>query len=167
MDTLRELLGLGLQPKDLSVLQVCLRGIIVFFAALVMVRLARKRFMARMTAFDTVLGFILASALARAINGSSPFLPTLVVGFVLVFLHRLLSTLAYRSSKLGNFLKGHTNVLVQDGRPDERMMRRHRISHHDLLQEARLLAHVEDVDKIKRATLERNGEISVIPAKES
>jgi uncharacterized membrane protein YcaP (DUF421 family) len=34
------LLGLGLQPKDLSTLQVCLRAIIVFITALITVRLA-------------------------------------------------------------------------------------------------------------------------------
>jgi uncharacterized membrane protein YcaP (DUF421 family) len=162
METLREVLGLGMEPKDLGVLQVCVRGVIVFIAALVMVRVAHKRFMSHMTAFDTVLGFVLASALARAINGSAPFLPTLVVGFVLVFLHRLFSGLAYHSEKLGNLLKGHSNVLVQDGRPNEKAMRAHKITKNDLLEAARLRAEVGKVENIQTATLERNGQISVI-----
>ena len=46
------LLGLGAEPKELTFLQVSLRGIVVFFAALVMVRLASKRSFADKTAFD-------------------------------------------------------------------------------------------------------------------
>ena len=72
----KEILGIGLEPKDLTILQVCLRGVLVFFVAIVMVRMGDKRFLARMTAFDAILGFILASMLARAINGSAPLLPS-------------------------------------------------------------------------------------------
>ncbi len=159
---MKEILGLNLEPKDLDILQVCLRGIIVFFAALVMVRVAHKRFMSRMTAFDAVLGFILASALARAINGSAPFFPTLVVGFVLVLMHRILSGLSFYSERIGNLVKGHANVLVRDGKPDEKALRAHKISKNDLLEEARMHGELTELEKIQRATLERNGKISII-----
>ncbi len=45
----------------------------MFAAALVMVRSGDKRFFARKSAFDVILGFMLASVLSRAINGSAPF----------------------------------------------------------------------------------------------
>lgn len=159
------LLGIGSEPKDLTVLQVCLRAIIVFAAALVFVRFAHKRFLAKMTAFDSVLGFILASALARAINGSAPFFPTLVMGFLLVLLHRLLSALSFRSARIGNWVKGHADVLVADGKTRPESLRRHRISEHDILEEARLNGQVAGLEQIQTATLERNGEISIIKAK--
>jgi uncharacterized membrane protein YcaP (DUF421 family) len=76
VDSLKNTLGLDVEPGHLNVLQVCLRGTIVFFYALVIVRLGAKRFMARMTALDVILAFILASTLSRAINGSAPFFPT-------------------------------------------------------------------------------------------
>src|SRR5438874_9749357 len=93
--TVRDMLGLGWEGKELGILQVSLRSIIVFVAALIMVRLADRRFLSKMTAFDAILGFMLGSMLARAINGSSPLLPTLVAGFILVGLHRFLAALAY------------------------------------------------------------------------
>jgi uncharacterized membrane protein YcaP (DUF421 family) len=65
------LLGLGLEPKDLTFVQISLRGIIVFIATLAMVRIGHKRSLARKTAFDAVLIVILASVLSRAINGSA------------------------------------------------------------------------------------------------
>ena len=69
------LLGLGVEPKDLTFVQISLRGVIVFLATLVMIRLGHKRSLSRKTAFDAVLIVILASVLSRAINGSAAFLP--------------------------------------------------------------------------------------------
>jgi uncharacterized membrane protein YcaP (DUF421 family) len=162
--TLSSVLGLGLEPKELSFLQIALRGIIVFVALLAMVRSGHRRFLSRLSAFDAVLGFILASLLARAVNGSAPFFPTLGCGFVLVGLHRLLGTIAFHSDRLGGLFKGQPDLLVQDGRPNLKAMRRHSISEKDVMEEARLNGQVNDLAQIQRATIERNGHISVIPA---
>jgi len=160
-------LGLKLEPNELTFLQVSLRGIIVFAVTLVMVRLANKRFLAKMTAFDAILGFLLASMLARTINGSAPFFPTLGCGFVLVFLHRWIAAGAFRWKTLGLWVKGRSEVLVADGKPDKPALQRHRISEEDLLEEARLHGKVFQVDQIHAATLERNGQVSVIPVERS
>src|ERR1700756_3996207 len=109
------LLGLGLDPKELSFVQISLRGTIVFVAALAMVRVGNKRFLAKMSAFDAILGFILASMLARAVNGSAPFFPTLFGGFVVVGLHRIFARLSCRSKRFGAWVKGGSNVLVRHG----------------------------------------------------
>ncbi len=44
-------------------------------------------------------------------------------------------------------------------------MRRNKISHADLLEEARLNGMVDDLQLIRKATMERNGEISIITEK--
>lgn len=166
METLTNVLGLGLEPRDLGTGQVCLRAVIIFLAALVIVRLGHKRFLSRMTAFDAVLGFILASALARAINGSAPFFPTMVACLVLVLLHRIFSAISFYSEGFGKLVKGESALLLQNGQPDHKKMRSHKISETDLLEEARLNGKVERLDKVQSAVLERNGKISVIPMKE-
>src|SRR6476659_10980583 len=94
-------LGVGQDATELTFTQISLRGIIVFFAALVIVRCGDRRFLSQKTAFDAVLGFILASMLARAVNGTAAFLPTLGGGFVLVMLHRVLASWARRSHRFG------------------------------------------------------------------
>src|ERR1044072_8364685 len=114
------LLGLGIEPKQLTFLQISLRGIIVFVATLVMVRISSKRSLAEKTAFDATLLVIIASVLARAINGSAPFLPTLGAGFVLVLLHRFLALTAYYSHGFGILIKGKPAVLVEDGKLQRR-----------------------------------------------
>src|SRR5215475_13811477 len=96
------LLGLGREAAALTFVQISIRGIIVFIAALVIVRCGDRRFLSQKTAFDAVLGFILASMLARAVNGTAAFFPTLGAGFVLVLLHSLLAHWARRSHAFGN-----------------------------------------------------------------
>ena len=81
---LHTFLGIGTEPRELTFLQVSVRGVIVFIATLIMVRLGSKRSLAEKTAFDAVLIVIIGSMLARAINGSEAFFPTLGAGFVLV-----------------------------------------------------------------------------------
>jgi uncharacterized membrane protein YcaP (DUF421 family) len=158
------LLGLGAEPKELTSLQVSIRGVIVFVATLIMVRLSSKRSLAEKTAFDAALIVIIASVLARAINGSAPFVPTLIVGFVLVLLHRLLAFAAYFSHAFGILIKGKSVVLVENGKLHHKNMRLNHISEHDLEEDMRLDAAIEDLSKIKVARVERSGDISFIKA---
>jgi len=161
---MNELLGLGLQPKDLTILQVCLRGVIVFLVSLVMVRLAHKRFLGKMSAFDVLLGFVLASMLARAINGSAPFFPTLIGGFVLVLIHRIFATIAFHYDWFGKLVKGDAEVLVENGQRQRGAMRKNKITEKDLLEEIRFNGQLSSIEAVRTATIERNGQISVVPA---
>ena len=49
-DLVGPLLGLGAEPQDLTFIQISLRGIIVFLATLIMIRIGHKRSLARKTA---------------------------------------------------------------------------------------------------------------------
>src|SRR6187549_2981038 len=120
-------LGLGLDATALTFTQISLRGIIVFMAALVIIRCGDRRFLSQKTAFDAVLGFILASMLARAVNGTAAFFPTLGGGLVLVLLHRVLAYWSRRSHVLGMLIKGRSDVIVRDGHVDDAMVRRNRL----------------------------------------
>jgi uncharacterized membrane protein YcaP (DUF421 family) len=161
---LQTLLGLGVEPKQLTFLQVSLRGVIVFIATLIMVRLSSKRSLAEKTAFDAVLVVIVGSMLARAINGSEAFFPTLGAGFVLVLLHRLIGLAAYYSHIFGILVKGQPVLLVQNGKIDRKKMLWNHISEHDLDEDMRLDAKTENLSKIKAARLERSGDISFVKA---
>jgi uncharacterized membrane protein YcaP (DUF421 family) len=161
---LQPLLGIGVQPKDLTFLQVSNRAVVVFIAALIMVRLSSKRSLAEKTAFDAVLVVIIGSMLARVINGSEAFFPTLGTGFVLVLLHRLFGLAAYYSHTFGFLVKGTPTVIVQNGKLERKNMFWNHISKHDLEEDMRLEAQTEDLSKIKTARLERSGEISFVKA---
>jgi len=161
---LHTLLGIGTEPKELTFLQVSVRGVIVFVATLIMVRLSSKRSLAEKTAFDAVFIVIIGSMLARAINGSEAFFPTLGTGFVLVLLHRLFGLAAYYSHMFGILVKGQPVMLVQNGRIQRKNMFWNHISKHDLEEDMRLEAKTDDLSKIQVARLERSGDISFIKA---
>jgi uncharacterized membrane protein YcaP (DUF421 family) len=159
---LHTLLGIGVEPRQLTFLQVSIRGVVVFIATLIMVRLGSKRSLAEKTAFDAVFIVIIGSMLARAINGSEAFFPTLGAGFVLVFLHRLFGFAAYYSHVFGILVKGKPVTLVQNGTLQRKNMLWEHITKHDLEEDMRLEAKTEDLSKIQTARLERSGDISFI-----
>lgn len=156
-------LGVGQEPKNLTFGQIAIRGIIVFVITLIMVRLGDKRFLSKKTAFDAILGLILASMLARTVNGSAAFWPTLGGGFVLVGLHRLIALASRRWHKFGMLVKGTSDIVVRDGQIVAAGMRRNDLSEHDLQEDMRLKGQLDDVSKIKVAYAERNGQISIVP----
>ena len=156
-------LGLNEPAEALTFVQISLRGVIVFLTTLLAVRVGDRRFLSQKTAFDVVLGFILASMLARAVNGTAAFFPTLGSSFVLVLLHRGLAYWSRRSHTLGLLIKGRSDVLIRDGHLDEELARRRRLSKHDILEDLRLHGNVSDVSDVSLGVFERNGHITVVP----
>ncbi|MBL0406824.1 hypothetical protein JKG68_23040 [Microvirga aerilata] len=96
MDAVDVVLGLGLESREINVLQMGLRAAVVFIVTVLMVRLAKKRFMGRATAFDVILGIMIGSIVSRAVTGNSPFLPALGATAVLLGMHWLFSGIAMR-----------------------------------------------------------------------
>lgn len=162
LELMDHVLGLRVPPPDLTFWQIGLRGIVVFLATLVMIRVGDKRFFTKRSAFDVVLGFILASMLARCVNGSSAFFPTIGGAFVLVLLHRLLAFLTRETHWFGNLIKGRSQLLVKNGKLNRELMRANNISEHDLLEDIRINGNVGDIKNVRAAYCERNGQISVV-----
>ncbi|HEU4698435.1 MAG TPA: YetF domain-containing protein [Gemmatimonadales bacterium] len=144
-------------------LPVALRTVAVYAFALAAVRLGSKRFLSKASAFDVVVAIMLGSILSRAISSAEQFWAMLLSGGLLVAVHALLAALAWRFDWLGPLVKGEATVLVRDGQVDRDALRRTGVSEHDLEQAIRLQARRTDASQIRRATLERDGSISVIP----
>jgi uncharacterized membrane protein YcaP (DUF421 family) len=161
VEWLLEIVGHDLDPKDLGIVQLVNRLLVVFAGMLVMIRLADRRFLARRNAFDVLLAFLIGSMLARAINGSGPLFKTLFLGFILVLLHRLINKCAYHSSAVSWLLKGRAYQLVRAGKPVQEELRRHHVTDNDLEEDLRLEAGTSNLEEVEEAWLERSGEVSV------
>jgi uncharacterized membrane protein YcaP (DUF421 family) len=164
---LTNLLGLGVEPKSLTFVQIVLRGFIVFVWALILVRLSDRRSLTKKSPFDIILIVILASILARAINGSSSFFPTLGGGGAFVIFHRVLAFICARWSSANALIKGKPVILINDGKLRHDVIRRKAISPEDIAEDMRLSAQTEDLEKIKVARLETSGDVSFILAEVS
>ena len=159
---LQLLIGPDGQPKELSLVQLCVRAFIVFLLGLAMVRLGDRRSLAEKTGFDTLFLVLIGAVLARAINGSAAFLTTIGCAFFLMLVHRTFAWIAFRSHAFGKLIKGAEVKIISDGRIDRKALKRHLVSEHDLEEDLRLSAETEDIADIKVARLERSGDISFI-----
>ena len=159
---LHYILGSGVEAAHRDTLQVCARAILVFMFAVVMVRMAKRRFMSDMTALDVILGIMLGSILSRTINGPSPLVPTLLAAFLLVMLHRALGRLAYHFDWFSVVVKGKSVTLFENGRRLSEALSEHHISEEDLLQGLRSAGGISDLEEVRMVILERSGKISVV-----
>ncbi|NHA02694.1 DUF421 domain-containing protein [Mucilaginibacter sp. HC2] len=159
METLLTIFGEG---KDLSILQMCSRGIIVFFLAFLLIRLSGRRSFGIHTALDNIIVILLGATLSRGIVGASPFVATLVTCTVITALHRLFGWLIVRYHKVGLFIEGDKLPLYEHGKFNKKNMDRALVSEAEVMQGIRRTAITDDLDQIKVAYLERSGEISAV-----
>jgi len=156
------ILGLDLGAHQLSIGQVSARAVVVFLAGLVIMRVANRRFLAKATPFDVLLGFILGSVLSRAISGTAAFLPTLAGSLVIVILHRLLAALVFNAHGLGQLVKGSPLVLIEDGVVCRKAAETARFTPGDIAEALRMRG-VTTPEAVALATIERNGMLSIVP----
>ncbi len=159
MELLKEIFGEG---KDLSVLQMSCRGIVVFIIALALIRLSGRRSFGIRTPLDNIITISLGAILSRAIVGASPFLPIIVCCFVIVTLHRAFSWLVVNNKAFGRFIEGDKILLYKDGRFISENMKKGLLCEEDTMQGIRKSALTEDMSIIDKVYMERNGEISSI-----
>lgn len=155
------LLGGDASQAALALWQVGLRAGLLYLIGLALVRVGKSRLIGRLSPVDVLVGFILGSLLARGITGNASLSATTTACAVLVALHWMFTRLAVHWHSFGNLVKGHAHLLVEDGRVLPAAMRKSHISLNDLLEQLRFSG-IEDLQQVRRAYKERNGEISVI-----
>jgi len=160
-DFAQAVLGLGVDGRDLTLAHVLARSTVVFLYLLVLLRVAKRRFLSQRDPLDVLLSLLLAAMISRAINGSASFVPTLGGALLLVLLHRALTRIAYLSPSIARWLKGAPVELIRDGIPIERALDRHAMTGEDLEEDLRLAGGVADPAEVRSARFERNGRVSV------
>lgn len=160
---LQSLLDLSHDPQDPDAGSMALRTVIVYAFTLVLVRLGSRRLLSRPSAFDVIVAIMVGSIMSRAINGSAPFVPTLIAGAMLLLMHWAFAAGAFHVHWISVAIKGTRIPLIRDGKVLHDGVRRAQISEEDLAEALRLQIQDEDVSKVAIAYMERSGEISVIP----
>lgn len=153
---------IGPDNGDASVLQLCVRALVLFVFGIVCIRIAGRRTFSQISPLDIIVAIVIGSNISRAMTGKAPFFGGLAATLVIAVLHRLLAMATLRWNLLARWIKCGPVVLVRDGVADEAAMARHEISDADLAEGLR----IEQIDKIgdvRLATLEGGGKISVVP----
>ncbi|MBL9149623.1 MAG: DUF421 domain-containing protein [Phycisphaerae bacterium] len=126
-------------------------------------RISGRRTFAEMNTFDLVLVLIVSEATQQALIGDDKTISgATVVVATLAFIDVAALRITSRSKVLDRFVDGVPALLVHDGRPLTRRMRRLRVSLDDILESARREQGVQGLERIRLAVLERDGSISIV-----
>jgi uncharacterized membrane protein YcaP (DUF421 family) len=154
---------LGLEVTRLNTSQMAARAVIVFFTALIYMRLAGLRTLGPFSVFDRLTILITGAMLARAIMiGDEPFFSVLAAAGVVIIMHKLIAFVTLKSSRMGAIFKGSALLLVEDGTPNKKNMNKGNITDNDLEEAIRLQINSNDIKQVKEAWLERSGQISIV-----
>ncbi|QZH75865.1 MAG: DUF421 domain-containing protein [Erythrobacter sp.] len=145
-----------------------LRGAAIYLVLLVIVRLSGRRTMDQATPFDFVLLLIVAETTQQALLGDDFSVTNAVILIVTLFLMDIgLSYLTRRFPRLDKVIDGRPTFLMVDGIPDERALRKTRMTPKDIMVAARKQHGLETIAQVKHAVLESDSGITIIPQPES
>src|SRR3979411_2128518 len=106
-----------------------LRGVIVYFFLIVLLRLTGKRQIGQMAPFDLVLLLVLSNAVQNAMNGGdNSVLGGMVSAVTLVATNWLVGLVTYKSKGMETLVEGRPEVLIHNGRLFEKALKHTKIT---------------------------------------
>jgi uncharacterized membrane protein YcaP (DUF421 family) len=143
-------------------MDIVLRGIVVFIFLFVLVRVMGRRELSSLEPFDLILLIILGDAVQQGLTQDDYSLTgaMLAVGTIAI-LQVLTSLLNFRFPRLRPLLDGEPIVVLQDGKPIERNLKRERMTIDDLAESARQQG-IGSLDDAAWGVMETTGRVSWI-----
>lgn len=146
-------------------MDLVIRATVIFFFILLVTRIAGRRELSQLKPFDLILLVVLGDLVQQGITQSDESVTgTLIVISTLTLLSVGVSWVSFRSRHARMLTGGQPVVLIQDGRPIERNLRRERITLEDIQEEARK-EQIVSLSELRWAILEDDGHISCISRK--
>ena len=147
-------------------MDLVIRATVVFFFIFLVTRVVGRRELSDLEPFDFILLVVLGDLVQQGITQSDQSVTgTLTVISTIALLSVAVSWISFHSPRARLITEGEPIVLVQDGQPIERNLRRERITLADIQEEARQ-AQITSIADIQWAILENEGKISCIPRRE-
>lgn len=144
-------------------MDLVIRATVVFFFILLVTRVVGRRQLSELEPFDLILLVVLGDLVQQGITQSDESVTgTLIVISTIALLSVGVSWVSFRSRRVRTLTEGEPIVLVQDGHPIERNLRRERITIADIQEEARG-AQIASVADLQWVILENDGHMSCIP----
>ena len=148
-------------------METVLRAIAIYLFLLLVFRISGKRTLSQMHPFDMVLLLIIGDSVSQGLMGDDFSITTaLLLVTTLVLMELLLSFIKQKSKLADRWLDDEPMIVVEDGKPLLDRMKRARVDTSEVLEAARILHGLENMQQVKYAVLERDGSISIIPRKD-
>jgi uncharacterized membrane protein YcaP (DUF421 family) len=143
-------------------MDLVIRAAVVFFFVFLVTRIVGRRQLSQLEPFDLILLVVIGDLVQQGVTQSDESVTgALIVISTIGVLSVAVSWVSFHSSRVRRVAEGTPIVLVQDGRPIERNMRRERITIEDIEEEARQ-SQISSVADLRWAILEDGGRISCI-----
>jgi uncharacterized membrane protein YcaP (DUF421 family) len=143
-------------------MDLVIRAAVIFFFIFLVTRIAGRRELSALEPFDLILLVVLGDLVQQGITQSDQSVTgTLIVISTITLLSVVVSWVSFRSSRIRVVTEGEPIVLVQDGRIIERNLRRERLTHGDVEEEARR-QQLASLGQVQWAILEKEGSITFI-----
>ena len=144
-------------------MDLVIRATVVFFFVFLVTRVVGRRELSQLEPFDLILLVVVGDLVQQGVTQSDESVTgALIVIATIALLSIAVSWISFRSRRVRTITEGEPIVLVQDGHPIERNMRRQRITLEDIQEEARQ-AQISSVADLRWAILEDGGRISCLP----
>ena len=146
-----------------SIAEMVMRGTLVYLGLLSLLRLVLKRQAGTLGITDLLVVVLIADAAQNAMASQykSIFEGLIIVGTI-IFWSYFLNLLGYYFPRFQRFIHPDPLPLVKEGQLQQHNMRKDLITEDELMNQLRLQG-VEQVSEVKRAYIEGDGRISVIP----
>jgi uncharacterized membrane protein YcaP (DUF421 family) len=143
-------------------MDIALRAAFAFGFIFLLTRVVGRRELTSLEPFDLVLLIVVGDLVQQGITQSDYSLTGLVIAVgTMAILTVGASWLSFRFPRLRPVLDGEPIVIVRDGEPIDRNLKRERVTLGEVEAEARL-QQIDSLSKIKWAVLETSGKISFL-----
>jgi uncharacterized membrane protein YcaP (DUF421 family) len=138
------------------------RSVVIFFFIFLVTRAVGRRELSSLEPFDLILLVVIGDLVQQGVTQSDYSLTgAITVVSTLALLTVAMSYLSWRFRRLRPVLEGEPLVLLENGQPIERNLRRERITVEELAAAARE-QQIGSLDDIRLAVLETGGQISFL-----
>jgi uncharacterized membrane protein YcaP (DUF421 family) len=143
-------------------MDIVVRAAIAFLFVYLLTRVVGRRELSSLEPFDLIMLVMIGDLVQQGVT-QNDFSVTgaILVGGTIALLTVGVSYLSFRFPRLRPALDGEPVIVVEDGRPIERNLKRNRITLDELAAAARQ-NQIGSIDEVRWAVLETNGQISFI-----
>lgn len=145
-------------------MDIAIRAVVLFGFVFFVTRIVGRRELSSLEPFDLILLIVISDAIQQGLTQSDYSVTGALIAVSTIALLQVgVSYSRFKFPRLRPLLEGEPLILVQDGRPVDRNLRRERLTVDEVMEEAREQAQIASLTDIQWAVLETSGQISFIP----
>ena len=143
-------------------MDIVFRAVFIFFVLYLLMRIIGRRELSSLEPFDLILLVVLGDAVQQGLTQDDYSLTGALLAIGTIAMLQLgVSYANFRFPRLRPLLDGEPIVVVRDGKPIERNLRRERVTLDDLTSAMRQ-QNIAHIDEVQWAVMETSGGISFI-----